>query len=145
MPFWSAWRLAHPNPEVPSGDGVHGSIPNPNTSPNPILVPLCGVAVDRFRTTLQRRLQERHLAVSEGLLLSLDFTSLFHYLHLLRLIATSMRVGGKRALFYLAAAVSDFYVPWEAMVRPTQQGHEATRYDIELHRDGDGGGDGMAG
>lgn len=35
---------------------------------------------------------------------------------ILHLIAISMRILGPRAMFYLAAAVSDFYVPWESMV-----------------------------
>jgi hypothetical protein len=36
---------------------------------------------------------------------------------MLGLIATALEPLGKRAFFYLAAAVSDFYVPWETMVR----------------------------
>lgn len=35
---------------------------------------------------------------------------------ILRLIATSMKMLGPSGMFYLAAAVSDFYVPWESMV-----------------------------
>nr|KAJ0201676.1 hypothetical protein LSAT_V11C600323380 [Lactuca sativa] len=34
---------------------------------------------------------------------------------ILRLIATSMKMLGPSGMFYLAAAVSDFYVPWESM------------------------------
>ncbi|KAK3028852.1 hypothetical protein RJ639_037696 [Escallonia herrerae] len=40
--------------------------------------------------------------------------SLYHE-QILRLIATSMSSLGRNAMFYLAAAVSDFYVPWESM------------------------------
>uniref|UniRef100_A0A7N0VBD3 DNA/pantothenate metabolism flavoprotein C-terminal domain-containing protein n=1 Tax=Kalanchoe fedtschenkoi TaxID=63787 RepID=A0A7N0VBD3_KALFE len=32
------------------------------------------------------------------------------------MIALSLRPLGQHAMFYLAAAVSDFYVPWESMV-----------------------------
>uniref|UniRef100_M1BF14 Cornichon n=1 Tax=Solanum tuberosum TaxID=4113 RepID=M1BF14_SOLTU len=34
---------------------------------------------------------------------------------ILRMIAVSLRSLGPSAMFYLAAAVSDFYVPWESM------------------------------
>ncbi|KAL5984160.1 hypothetical protein ACLOJK_018263 [Asimina triloba] len=34
----------------------------------------------------------------------------------LQLVSVAMRCIGLRAVFYLAAAVSDFYVPWESMV-----------------------------
>jgi hypothetical protein len=32
------------------------------------------------------------------------------------MVATSMNCLGHRGMFFLAAAVSDFYVPWESMV-----------------------------
>lgn len=32
------------------------------------------------------------------------------------MIAVSIRIIGPNAMFYLAAAVSDFYVPWRSMV-----------------------------
>lgn len=41
---------------------------------------------------------------------------LYYNLQILRLIATSLKILGPNAMFYLAAAVSDFYVPWESMV-----------------------------
>ncbi|GFP95193.1 phosphopantothenate--cysteine ligase 1 [Phtheirospermum japonicum] len=50
-----------------------------------------------------------------GALLKLPFTTIFEYLQILQLIALSTRRLGSSALFYLAAAVSDFYVPWESM------------------------------
>lgn len=37
-------------------------------------------------------------------------------MQILKLIAISIRSFGSSAMFYLAAAVSDFYVPWETMV-----------------------------
>ncbi|CAI9763915.1 unnamed protein product [Fraxinus pennsylvanica] len=39
------------------------------------------------------------------------------YGQILQLIALSMRSLGSSAMFYLAAAVSEFYVPWETMSR----------------------------
>ena len=37
---------------------------------------------------------------------------------MLRIIATSLKCIGSHAMFYLAAAVSDFYIPWPKLVRP---------------------------
>ncbi|XP_066325909.1 phosphopantothenate--cysteine ligase 2-like [Miscanthus floridulus] len=56
-------------------------------------------------------------AIDEGLLLKLPFTTIFEYLQLLQIVATSMNCLGHRGMFYLAAAVSDFYVPWESMAK----------------------------
>ncbi|KAL6840818.1 hypothetical protein ACP4OV_029344 [Aristida adscensionis] len=56
-------------------------------------------------------------AVDEGLLLKLTFTTIFEYLQLLQMVATSMNCLGHRGMFFLAAAVSDFYVPWESMAK----------------------------
>ncbi|CAH1453050.1 unnamed protein product [Lactuca virosa] len=50
-------------------------------------------------------ISEHHAAVSGGFLLKLPFTTIFEYLQML----------GPSGMFYLAAAVSDFYVPWESM------------------------------
>ncbi|KAL5559218.1 hypothetical protein UlMin_035429 [Ulmus minor] len=64
---------------------------------------------------VKRAISEHHAAVEEGHLLKLPFTTIFEYLQMLRMIALSMRPLGPQAVFYLAAAVSDFYVPWESM------------------------------
>ncbi|XP_077249973.1 phosphopantothenate--cysteine ligase 2-like isoform X2 [Tasmannia lanceolata] len=72
--------------------------------------------------TLKRAIGYHHAAVKEGLLLKLPFTTIFEYLQvsfccqqILQIVAISMRDLGSRGMFYLAAAVSDFYVPWESM------------------------------
>ncbi|XP_034200855.1 phosphopantothenate--cysteine ligase 2-like isoform X3 [Prunus dulcis] len=54
-------------------------------------------------------------AVTGSLLLKLPFTTIFEYLQMLQMIALSMRSLGPHAMLYLAAAVSDFYVPWKSM------------------------------
>ncbi|KAF8713036.1 hypothetical protein HU200_028827 [Digitaria exilis] len=56
-------------------------------------------------------------AIDEGMLLKLPFTTIFEYLQLLQMVATSMNCLGHRGMFFLAAAVSDFYVPWESMAK----------------------------
>ncbi|XP_042506651.1 phosphopantothenate--cysteine ligase 2-like [Macadamia integrifolia] len=62
-----------------------------------------------------RALRDHHAAVNKQLLLKLPFTTIFEYLQMLRMVAISMRHLGSHCMFYLAAAVSDFYVPWECM------------------------------
>ena len=52
----------------------------------------------------------------EGRLLQIDFTSLVDYLHLLRACSLIIAKAGKKAMLYLAAAVSDFYIPRDKMV-----------------------------
>ncbi|KAH9679785.1 phosphopantothenate--cysteine ligase 1 [Citrus sinensis] len=42
--------------------------------------------------------------------------SLYNYIRMLQMIAVSSRSLGPCSMFYLAAAVSDFYVPWKSMV-----------------------------
>ncbi|XP_045209920.2 phosphopantothenate--cysteine ligase-like [Mercenaria mercenaria] len=51
----------------------------------------------------------------EGRLLMVEFTSLVDYLHLLRASSLIMSSLGKNAFLYLAAAVSDFYIPKNKM------------------------------
>ncbi|KAG9141842.1 hypothetical protein Leryth_013970 [Lithospermum erythrorhizon] len=48
-------------------------------------------------------------------LLNLPFTTIFEYIQILKEVALSMREFGPNTIFYLAAAVSDFYVPWDTM------------------------------
>ncbi|KAI4307338.1 hypothetical protein L6164_030538 [Bauhinia variegata] len=65
---------------------------------------------------VKRAIVEHHAAVADGLLLKLPFRTIFEYLQMLQMIAISMRSLGPCAMFYLAAAVSDYYVPWKDMV-----------------------------
>ena len=52
----------------------------------------------------------------EGLLLTVEYTTVFEYLKYLHTIATGIEPWGSSAMLYLAAAVSDFYLPWDEMV-----------------------------
>ena len=59
---------------------------------------------------------EKHQKVkSEDRLCSVAFSSLADYLYLLKACAASLAPMKRHAMFYLAAAVSDFYVPTEDM------------------------------
>ncbi|XP_069466991.1 phosphopantothenate--cysteine ligase isoform X1 [Ambystoma mexicanum] len=51
----------------------------------------------------------------QGTLLTVDFGTLSDYLHLLRAAAEALSPLGSSAMFYLAAAVSDFYIPASEM------------------------------
>ncbi|KAL6659385.1 hypothetical protein ACP70R_003425 [Stipagrostis hirtigluma subsp. patula] len=68
-------------------------------------------------TVVKAAISNYRKAVDEGLLLKLPFTTIFEYLQLLQMVATSMNCLGRRGMFFLAAAVSDFYVPWESMAK----------------------------
>ncbi|XP_014770869.1 phosphopantothenate--cysteine ligase [Octopus bimaculoides] len=49
------------------------------------------------------------------MLLSVDFTTLSEYLYLLRIAALALKTLHLNAMLYLAAAVSDFYIPKDQM------------------------------
>lgn len=49
------------------------------------------------------------------LLLPIEFNTLSEYLHLLKAAAQALSKIGSKAMFYLAAAVSDFYIPASEM------------------------------
>ncbi|GMH40389.1 hypothetical protein BSKO_08293 [Bryopsis sp. KO-2023] len=51
----------------------------------------------------------------EKLLLKIEFTTVFDYLVSLECIARHTNECGNQAMFYLAAAVSDFYIPWHKL------------------------------
>ncbi|QGM48727.1 MPPV-103 conserved hypothetical protein [Magpiepox virus 2] len=54
-------------------------------------------------------------AIDDEMLLVIDFTCLYEYLKLLQYISESLSLMGEDAMIYLAAAVSDFYIPYEDM------------------------------
>nr|XP_019701477.1 phosphopantothenate--cysteine ligase 2 isoform X1 [Elaeis guineensis] len=66
-------------------------------------------------TMVKKAIRDYRKAVEEGLLLKIPFTTIFEYLQILQMVAKSMSWTATRGMFYLAAAVSDFYVPWESM------------------------------
>lgn len=59
---------------------------------------------------------KRYQEVKESrLLLPIEFSALSEYLHLLKAAAQALSTIGSKAMFYLAAAVSDFYIPASEM------------------------------
>jgi len=61
-------------------------------------------------------LQAYHTAQARGTLLSVEFQTVNEYLWLLRAVSESMATLGRRGMFYLAAAVSDFFLPDDKVV-----------------------------
>ncbi|KAI1815617.1 DFP-domain-containing protein [Poronia punctata] len=73
-----------------------------------------------------RVLRKYNAAKSQNLLLMLPFVTITDYLHELRAVAQLMRPLGPNGLLYLAAAVSDFFVPPERMSEHKIQSTNAT-------------------
>ncbi len=67
------------------------------------------------RASVAEALKAHHEAISSKRLLYLHFTTLVEYLFLLRSCCVAVDAVGGSALVYLAAAVSDFYVPFSLM------------------------------
>jgi phosphopantothenate---cysteine ligase (ATP) len=72
------------------------------------------LAVQRS-SRLHRALKERSEALRENRILSLPFRTVLSYLAALELVANSVNDCRSLVIFYMAAAVSDFYIPAEEM------------------------------
>lgn len=77
-----------------------------------------------YQTEMRKVLRRYRDAKQNNLLLLLPFTSVTEYLYSLRALATIMRPLKSKALFYLAAAVSDFFIPRDRMVEHKIQSNE---------------------
>ena len=94
-----------------------------------------GVVVrEEYQMKMKRVLEEYHYAKKNRLLLLLPFTTITDYLFELRSLAQLLQPLGSRALFYLASAVSDFYIPRDKLAEHKIQSSEI--------RDGKKSGDG---
>jgi len=84
-------------------------------------------------------LREYTKAKRENMLLILSFVTITEYLWELREVAKLMQPLGPNAIFYLAAAVSDFFVPKERMVEHKIQSSEEFADRVRKKNDGGGG------
>lgn len=84
------------------------------------------VANPEHQEKMLRVLRKYNSAKKNRMLLMLPFTTITDYLHELRAIAQLMRPLGPGALLYLAAAVSDFFVPSDRMAEHKIQSTTAT-------------------
>jgi len=82
------------------------------------------VVDDSYQAQMRAVLQRYEKAKRENALLLLPFTTVNEYLWDLRALATLMQPLGANGLFYLAAAVSDFFVPAQRMVEHKIQSSE---------------------
>jgi phosphopantothenate---cysteine ligase (ATP) len=69
------------------------------------------------RAALLRVLREYKAVQRAGTLLTLSFVTVNDYLWLLRAVSVKISTLGRNAMYYLAAAVSDFFLPSRKMVR----------------------------
>lgn len=67
-------------------------------------------------------LKAYNAAQAEGTILSVDFQTVNEYLWLLRAVTGVMAPLGRRGMFYLAAAVSDFFLPDDRVVSVVGKG-----------------------
>ncbi|TKA25978.1 hypothetical protein B0A50_05490 [Salinomyces thailandicus] len=82
------------------------------------------VVEDEFQQQMARVLDRYKKAKRENALLILPFVTVNEYLWMLRELAMLMQPLGSNGLFYLAAAVSDFFVPAARMVEHKIQSSE---------------------
>ncbi|CAM9298771.1 unnamed protein product [Lampetra planeri] len=76
----------------------------------------CQVVVNQQLLPNIAKVLKRYREVKDGqLLLPIEFSTLSEYLHLLKAAAQALSTIGSKAMFYLAAAVSDFYIPASEM------------------------------
>eukprot|EP00884_Botryococcus_braunii_P005180 jgi/Botrbrau1/14663/Bobra.0108s0024.1 len=81
--------------------------------------------LDETASAIVEEAVSRAKVVYEGkTLLPVVFETLFQYLSYLRAIATRLNKFGAQVAFYMAAAVSDFYIPWSCMVEHKMQSSE---------------------
>ena len=82
--------------------------------------------------SLKKVWQEYEKAKNEKWLLKIDFVTVAEYLFKLRCITQQLSSLGSRGMFYLAAAVSDFFIPESKMVQHKIQSRDG---GLSLHLD----------
>merc|ERR1712216_82943 len=71
--------------------------------------------------SLSGHVAELTKALDEEMLLKIPFVTVHDYMYLLRSASLAIHSAGRLGCMYLAAAVSDFYVPWEYMAEHKMQ------------------------
>ncbi|KAL6237044.1 hypothetical protein BDW75DRAFT_94028 [Aspergillus navahoensis] len=82
------------------------------------------VVRNEYQDEMRDVLRKYRYAKQNNLLLLLPFTTVSEYLFELRMLAKCMNPLGPNALFYLAAAVSDFFIPRDRMAEHKIQSSE---------------------
>ncbi len=72
-----------------------------------------------IRKKFQDKVKQNHgkwtAVKKKNRLLTLQYSTIFEYLYLLQLTSMQLQAYGNNVVFYLAAAVSDFYIPWKKL------------------------------
>ena len=84
-------------------------------------------------STLRNALKERSEVLKEGRLLTITFRTVEEYLAKLQICGESLTITRSLAMFFLAAAVSDFYVPTEDKSLHKIQSSGASEDTLTLH------------
>lgn len=69
----------------------------------------------KYQEKISANFKRQQRAKKASRLLELEYSSIFEYMVLLHIVGNRLKKLGKSVLFYLAAAVSDFYVPWSLL------------------------------
>lgn len=88
----------------------------PPSSSDPDALPRISVTSEKHEF-LHKVLTSYKSAQQQGTLLTLSFVTINDYLFLLRAVSEQMSCLGRTAMYYLAAAVSDFFLPSQRLVR----------------------------
>lgn len=94
------------------------------------------VAGPKYQQKMKDVLRKYKRAKDKNMLLTLPFTTITDYLFVLRAVAQLMRPLGPRGLLYLAAAVSDFFVPPARMVEHKIQSTDAVKNKAQKEKIG---------
>ncbi|KKY19746.1 putative phosphopantothenate-cysteine ligase [Phaeomoniella chlamydospora] len=84
------------------------------------------VVKEEYQEQMRAVLREYQAAKRDRMLLLLPFTTITEYLYELKTLADLMKPLGSRAVFYLAAAVSDFFIPRDRMEEHKIQSSDIT-------------------
>ena len=106
-------------------EGTPSSGASNSTSPDHGTIVVRSEYQDQMRDVLRKY----RYAKDNNRLLLLPYTTIAEYLFELRSLANLMHPLGSKALFYLAAAVSDFFIPRDRMAEHKIQSSEVTGAD----------------
>ena len=111
-------------------EGTPSSGASNSTSPDhgPIVVR------SEYQDQMRDVLRKYRYAKDNNRLLLLPYTTIAEYLFELRSLANLMHPLGSKALFYLAAAVSDFFIPRDRMAEHKIQSSEVTGADHQQEK-----------
>ena len=129
-----------------SPNGVNHHLNNNNNSNNGNHNNGAIVVRTQYQDQMRDVLRKYRYAKRNNLLLLIPFTTISEYLFELRSLTKLMRPLGANGLFYLAAAVSDFFIPRDRMAEHKIQSSELSEESLEAsssssnkkHRDDDG-------